>query len=121
MKLKIIISKEFRLTENKIVYSTDPTVLIEHDSSTKKQSASVKNQVLKIHRDRKNRKGKTVTIVAGYKGPQDNLIQLSKTLKVKCGVGGTVKNNEILLQGDCREKVKQILTNQGFTVKLAGG
>ena len=78
--------------------------------------------VIRIFLDRKSRKGKEVTLIKGYEGNEEDLKALAKELKSKCGVGGSSKNGEIILQGNHRKKVLEILTSKGFkNVKLAGG
>lgn len=79
-------------------------------------------QALRIHIDKKQRGGREVTLIRGYSGSQDEIDELGKFLKTKCGVGGGVKNGEILLQGNHRDKVLNILLDLGYKqAKKAGG
>lgn len=73
---------------------------------------------VKIYTDSKKRKGKTVTVIEGIEAEDEVLENLSKQLKNKCGAGGSVKDGEILLQGDCRQKAQDFLVSKGFKVKV---
>ena len=80
-----------------------------------------KPQNLEAHYSVKGRAGKPVTIVKGFKGTKDQIKELAKLLKNKCGVGGSIKNEEIIIQGKYRDKITSILTDQGHKVKRVGG
>jgi len=100
-----------------IVYSTNPDFQYQYEGLDEQDSLSPNKQTLWVHFERKHRAGKKVTIVSGFAGNPDQLKALGKLLKTKCGVGGTVKDREILVQGDHREKVKWILKAEGYGVK----
>ena len=85
------------------------------------QSVSPEEQELEAHFSNKGRAGKTVTIIKGFRGSDEDLIALGKMLKKKCGVGGSAKDGEIIIQGDDREKIMQILRKEGYNVKRVGG
>lgn len=78
-------------------------------------------QQLKVQLDRKMRKGKVVTLVTGFQGKQEDLEALGKLLKQKCGVGGTAKDSEIMIQGEFKQKIADLLLSEGYKVKLVGG
>ncbi len=109
-------------TRDGIVYSTNPDFEPNLDNDTEGVEDLPKNQQkLRIHLDRL-KGNKEATVVAGFVGTEGSLEALGKLLKTKCGVGGTVKEGEILIQGSHRDKVLQILIAEGFTqTKKAGG
>lgn len=104
-----------------VIYSTNPNFQpavenkIYHPSTLPPQQ-----QDLRVWLERKGG-GKVATVVKGFIGREDDLIELGRTLKSKCGVGGTAKDGEILIQGDHREKVIALLIAAGFKAKKAGG
>jgi len=104
-----------------VVFSTDPEFAFQQQASEQQQTLPPQQQQLKIFLDKSMRAGKQVTIVSGFVGTSDDLESLGKMLKSKCGVGGSVKDQEILIQGDVRDKVLQILTTAGYKAKKAGG
>ena len=78
-------------------------------------------QDVRIQASRKGRKGKTVTVITGFKAKNETLVELVKKLKSQCGTGGTVKENEIESQGEHTQKLLQILTQLGYKAKISGG
>ena len=103
----------------KLVYSTDKTLNI-NENVIKDVDLKPSEQKVYLHLERKGG-GKILSIVRGLKHPKQKLIVMAKELKKQCGVGGTVKNNEILIQGNFRDKIKSLLINKGYNVKLSGG
>jgi len=105
-----------------VVYSTaDDFDYIDADGTVEEETLPIGKQKLKVLLDRKARKGKIVTIVEGFVGAETDLNDLAKKLKQKCGVGGAVKEGVILIQGDFKQKVFDLLRTEGYAVKLVGG
>lgn len=102
-----------------IVYSTNPDYEYD-DQNDELETLNPEQQNLIIRLDKKQRRGKQVTLVTGFVGNEDDLKELGKLLKSNCGVGGSVKNNEIIIQGEFREKIKQILKNLNYGCKISG-
>jgi translation initiation factor 1 len=115
-------SKKNKNRRSGIVYSTNPDFEYSNDYSEEGSELAPEEQKLRILLDRKQRGGKEVTLVTGFEGPEDSLKELGKFLKSKCGVGGSVKNGEIILQGNHRDKVVQLLIEKGYkNTKKSGG
>jgi translation initiation factor 1 len=101
-----------------IVYSTNSDFDYYQDEEDEVETLAPNKQKLRISLDKKQRKGKKVTLIEGFVGTDDDLSDLGKTLKTKCGVGGSTKDGEILIQGDHREKVKGLLDKMGYKYKM---
>lgn len=104
-----------------IVYSTNPDFKYNNDNNTESETPAPAQQDLRVMRDSKQRGGKTVTLITGFVGKEEDIEKLTKMLKTKCGTGGTFKDGEIIIQGDQREKVFDLLLAAGYKVKKAGG
>ena len=104
-----------------MVYSTNPDYTFETEGKEEQETVNPGQQRLYVKLDRKNRKGKSVTLIEGFVGTENALKELGKELKSKCGVGGSAKDGLILLQGDFRDRVLTLLKEKGFNVKKSGG
>ena len=102
-----------------VVFSTDPNFkyVTRDDLETEPETLEPARQKLVVAIDRRNRGGKQVTLVSGFVGREEDLAALAKTLKTRCGVGGSAKDGEILIQGDFRDRVVEILTKLGYKAK----
>ncbi len=104
-----------------VVFSTNHDYKYKSEGIEEQPTLPPRKQNLKVQLDRKKRAGKSVTLVTGFTGTEDDLKTLGKMLKTKCSVGGTVKDGEILIQGDFCNKIIEILKSEGYKVKRAGG
>lgn len=103
-----------------MVYSTNPDFQYTTAEDEEATTLPPTEQNLRVWLDRKQRGGKVVTLVKGFVGSNDDLTELARLLKTKCGVGGAAKEGEILIQGDHRDRVVEILTKSGYRCKKAG-
>jgi translation initiation factor 1 len=103
------------------VYSTNKNYEYNQDSEEEEETLLPGDQLLRCLLDRKQRKGKSVTLIEGFVGTTDDLKALAKELKVKFGVGGSAKNQEIVIQTDKREKIMEYLNSKGYKTKRVGG
>ena len=104
-----------------VVYSTDPDFNFNKGELDQDETLPADKQDLRVMLDRKNRKGKTVTIVRGFRGATADLEELGKKLKKRCGTGGSVKDGEIIVQGDFCKAIISYLQSEGYGVKRSGG
>ncbi|MBN2812757.1 MAG: translation initiation factor [Bacteroidales bacterium] len=104
-----------------IVYSTNPEFKYNSDALPEANTLIPEKQLLYVWLDSKKRKGKTVTLIKGFIGTKQDLESLAGEVKRHCGTGGAAKDGEILIQGDCREKIITFLVGRGYKTKKAGG
>jgi len=97
-----------------VVYSTNPDFKYETENEEEQDTLPKEKQQLRISLDKRNRKGKAVTLITGFIGSGEDLEALGKFMKVKCGVGGSVKDGEIIIQGDFRKKILELLQKEGY-------
>jgi translation initiation factor 1 len=104
-----------------VVYSTNPDFTRTEADDIVLDSVAPSKQTLRIEIDKKGRNGKSATLITGFMGSDTELKELAKRLKTSCGVGGSTRDGEILIQGDVRTKVDQLLRAEGYKTKLING
>lgn len=104
-----------------VVYSTNPDFRFEKGEEETSETLPPGKQDLRVRLDKKQRKGKSVTLITGYVGKEEDLQELAKWLKTKLGVGGSAKEGEILIQGDFVQRVLDLLAQGGYKAKKLGG
>lgn len=104
-----------------VVYSTNPNYNYETDDAGEQTTLPPAQQRLRVQLDRKNRGGKVVTLITGFVGTDNDLKELGKLLKSKCGVGGSAKDGEIIVQGDFKQRVIELLKSEGYTQTKPAG
>ncbi|WP_372773086.1 translation initiation factor [Mangrovibacterium sp.] len=106
-----------------MAFSINPDTQSEQNEDKQEKTPSIPagKQTLYVELDKKGRKGKSATLVTGFEGTDDELKELARKLKTQCGVGGSTRDGEILIQGNFRDKIMDILKNEGFKVKRIGG
>lgn len=104
-----------------VVYSTNPGFVYDHEGEPEPETLPPQQQHLLVSLDRKQRKGKSVTLIRGFVGSEDDLTVLAKKLKTKFGVGGSAKDGEIIIQGDFVTRTVEFLTAERYKVKRSGG
>ena len=98
-----------------VVYSTNPNFNYEMDDDEEQETLAPAQQNLRVQLDHKKRGGKVVTLITGFVGTDNDLKELGKFLKTKCGVGGAAKDGEIIVQGDFKQKILELLKKEGYT------
>ena len=100
------------------VFSTDPDYDYDYDEQEEQETLPPEKQKLRVELDKKRRRGKQVSLITGFIGAEDDLKDLAKILKSKCGVGGSAKDGEIIIQGDHRKKIGDILADLNYKVRV---
>lgn len=103
-----------------VVYSTNPDFQYQQNEETQHETLPPQKQNLIVAIEKKNRGGKTVTLVKGFIGTDEDLAELGKKIKTKCGVGGSAKEGEIIIQGDFKNRIADLLKEWGYRVKVSG-
>ena len=98
-----------------VVYSTNPDFQYESIEEKEMGTLPKNQQKLRVSIEKKGRGGKTVTLIRGFIGTEDDLKELGKLMKTKCGVGGSVKDEEIIIQGDFKQRIIDLLKAEGYT------
>jgi len=104
-----------------IVYSTNEDYNFANENDFEEETLAPNEQMLRVLIDKKQRKGKVATIIQGFVGTNDDLKELAKSLKSSCGVGGSAKDGEIIIQGEFRDKIMALLQDKGYKTKRVGG
>lgn len=102
------------------VFSTNKDFEL-NNNDEQQETPAPNQQKLEAHLDKKNRGGKVATVIKGFEGTDDDLKTLAKQLKTLCGVGGSAKDGEIIIQGNFRDKIMDFLAKEGYKVKRVGG
>ncbi len=115
-------AKKNKNNRSGVVFSTNDDFEYDYDSVYEEETLAANQQRLRVFIDRKKRRGKEVSLVTGFVGTEEDMKALAKLLKTKCGVGGSAKEGEILIQGNHRDKIVDILLKEGYTqTKKSGG
>ena len=104
-----------------VVYSTNPDYQFQFEDSDQQETLSASQQNLRIWLEKNHRGGKQVTVIKGFIGTEDDLKELARKLKTSCATGGSIKDGEILIQGDFRDKALALLCSLNYKAKKAGG
>jgi translation initiation factor 1 len=104
-----------------VVYSTNSDYSYESEDDSEQETLPPNEQVLRVYIEKKGRGGKTASVLKGFIGSDEDRNDLSKMIKASCGVGGTVKDGEIIIQGDQRDKIVKLLSAKNYGIKKAGG